>query len=161
VKNELDKAALSKAMLLSIKPRFASAILDGDKTIELRRREPKAHEGTLVLMYASQPTCAIVGAFILGKIVRLPIAEFWTTFGTQTGVSKETYEKYYAGLSFATGLRVEKTWRLAQPISLETMRRVWQDFHPPQSYRYLRPSRSDTTSTIGLDFGARTTCFGL
>jgi predicted transcriptional regulator len=148
-----------RAMLLSIKPHFAQAILDGSKTIELRRQEPKIPPGTLVVMYASQPTSALVGTFVLEEIVRLSVTGFWKKFGHRTGIDKGVYETYYLGRENAIGLSIGASWKLHQEVPLKKMRGIWQNFHPPQSYRYLKPSMEEPA--IGLKFGSQTARFGL
>jgi predicted transcriptional regulator len=47
--------------LISIRPGYANAILDGTKTIELRRRVPELVSGTRLWIYATRPTAAVVG----------------------------------------------------------------------------------------------------
>jgi predicted transcriptional regulator len=51
----------ARTLLLSLRPRFADAILAGAKTVELRRRPINARPGTAILLYASRPMMAIVG----------------------------------------------------------------------------------------------------
>jgi hypothetical protein len=49
-------------VLVSIRPNFASKILDGDKTVELRRKFPEVGAmGMTALIYSSSPVSAIVG----------------------------------------------------------------------------------------------------
>ena len=50
-----------RTLLLSLRPRFAQAILSGAKTVEVRRRPVNAPPQTPIILYASSPTMAIVG----------------------------------------------------------------------------------------------------
>ncbi len=131
----------SKALLLSIHPCYTALILARKKTIELRKRQPRVPAGTLVVMYASSPTCALVGAFVLRGIVSERPAELWADHGPQTGVSRDVFERYYAGREQAFGLLVGDVMPLEEQVSLAALRRRWRGFHPPQSYRYLHPTR--------------------
>jgi predicted transcriptional regulator len=53
--------------VFSIKPYFADAILDGSKTVELRKVAPK-RPVERVWIYATAPVMRIVGHFIPGQI---------------------------------------------------------------------------------------------
>ncbi|MFJ9612884.1 ASCH domain-containing protein [Streptomyces noursei] len=66
-------------MLLSLYPRFATAILAGAKKVEVRRQRVAAPPGTTVVLYATAPTMALVG---LARIVAISIGspqEVWRT----------------------------------------------------------------------------------
>lgn len=143
----------SKTLLLSIQPRFAELILAGSKTVELRKRPPLLPTGSLVVMYASSPTRALVGAFVLDGIVAMKPAKLWRRLGTQTGVTRETYERYYAGREQAYGLLITDVVPFERAVSLTALRERWGKFHPPQSYRYLRSVRSGDTLSLALPGG--------
>ncbi len=149
----------AKALLLSIHPRYTELILAGSKTIELRKRQPRVPSGTLVVMYASQPTCALVGAFVLRGVVNRPPTKLWSEHGSQTGVSKETFERYYADHECAYGLLVGEVMPVEHEVSLATLRRRWRGFHPPQSYRYLDLVR--TEESLELRFSTETAYLAL
>src|SRR5690606_31365518 len=111
----------SKALLLSIRPEYTDLILARSKTIELRRRPPRVGPGTLVVMYASQPICALVGAFILEEVIARPPAKLWADFGTQTGVTRQRFMQYFADRDVAFGLRIGDVWPLDTKISLDLL----------------------------------------
>lgn len=145
--------SLSKALLLSIRPCYTDLILAGVKTIELRKRQPRVPAGTLVVMYASYPTCAIVGAFVLRGIIHHAPAELWIEHGPQLGVSKDVFERYYANHDQAFGLLVGDVMPLEHNVGLATLRKQWGGFQPPQSYRYLHPAH--TPHGLRLQFPGR------
>jgi predicted transcriptional regulator len=150
---------LSKVLLLSIRPRYTELILSGKKTIELRKRRPNVPPGTLVVMYASQPVCAIVGTFVLGGIVSDRPAALWTNHGAQAGISKDLFEQYYERHECAFGLLIQDVRSLENEVGLAALRKCWDGFHPPQSYRYLRPAR--TSQSLRLQFSNETTHLSL
>ncbi len=55
-------------LFLSIHPRYVEAILDGRKTVELRKRMPRAEIGTQLVIYASMPKCAVVASAVIDRI---------------------------------------------------------------------------------------------
>jgi len=132
-----------RSILLSIKPRFAEAILDGTKTIELRRTPPRLYVPTDVLLYASQPTSAIVGTCQVTDILCHSTLGLWRLIGSQTAVTYDEYRAYFNGSARAYGLVLTAPRRLDTVVSLPTLRKTWDRFHPPQSFRYLTRSSSD------------------
>lgn len=131
-----------KALLLSLRPRYAELILAGDKTIELRKQRPRVPPGTLVVMYASQPVCAIVGTFVLRDIVAEAPEALWAKHGAQSGITKALFDQYYAGHDRGFGLLINDARPLSSEVSLAVLRERWHGFHPPQSYRYIHPTRT-------------------
>jgi predicted transcriptional regulator len=127
------------AVLLSVKPRFADAILSGNKTAEVRRRSFDARPGAAVVLYASTPTKAIVGTARLSHAVSMPPAEAWQCYGETTGITREEFDAYLLGVSTAVLLLLRNPQRLNEPISLEELRSDVGRFQPPQSYRYIAP----------------------
>ena len=80
-----------RMLVLSLKPRFAEAILSGNKTIELRRVEPRIAVPTRALIYASTPTRSLIGQCVVHKVLRLPLATLWQRFGTHTALTHREY----------------------------------------------------------------------
>jgi predicted transcriptional regulator len=66
-----------RTLLLSLRPRFADTILSGAKTVELRRRPINAQPHTPIILYASNPTMAIVGTARLGEVHAHTPAAAW------------------------------------------------------------------------------------
>lgn len=145
-------------VLAGHRPRYTELILAGEKTVELRKRRPLVPPGSMVVMYASHPTCAIVGAFVLERIVSLQPAKLWRAHGSQTGVSQEVFNRYYENSDQAFGLVVGEVMPLEHQVTLDALRRLWSGFHPPQSYRYLHRGR---TRSVNLRFSDRTEYFTL
>ncbi|KOG90187.1 hypothetical protein ADK38_10105 [Streptomyces varsoviensis] len=130
--NELDRA-----MLLSVHPRFATAILAGSKTVEVRRQRVAAPRGTTVVLYATSPTMALVG---LARIAAVSVGsprEVWRAHRSRTGISRGEFDAYMSGATQASGLTLEAPQPFDEPVPLSALRAAGT-FHPPQSYRYLQ-----------------------
>ena len=128
-------APSDRVLLLSIRPRFADAILSGTKTVELRRRPIKASPGTLVILYASTPTMAVVGTARLRKTVVCGPDTAWRSYRSSLGLARHEFDAYLEG-NRACLLLLEDVSSLEDPISLQDLREDC-DFWPPQSYRYV------------------------
>lgn len=125
------------AILLSLRPRFAQAILDGTKTVEVRRRPIRAPRGTILVLYASSPTMAILGTAELGAVnVRHPDVA-WKEYENDLGLSREEFTTYLNGSDSAHLIHVWKPRRLNEPIPLSCLRASASGFKPPQSFRYI------------------------
>ena len=125
------------AMWLSVKPEFAFKILDGIKNVELRRQIPRFEPGGLVILYATSPKKAIVGAFRLDCVEIDKPSVLWSRLSKYVGLDKKRYEQYFDGSDRAVGLHIGNRWRLESPVLLDEIRESWPDFMPPQSYRYI------------------------
>ena len=128
-----------RALLVSLRPRFAHALLAGDKTVELRRVPPSVECGTLVLMYSSSPERQLVGTARVSHVAVATPDEIWECHGTQTGLSRSEYDKYFAGTNRAVAIVIQDPVRLGRPRPLAELRRRWDGFRPPQSFRYVEP----------------------
>ncbi|MFD5319202.1 ASCH domain-containing protein [Streptomyces sp. NPDC127098] len=124
-------------MLLSVHPRFATAILDGSKTVEVRRQRVAAPPGTVVLLYATAPTMAVVGTVRIASVQVAPPRQVWSAHRARTGISRREYNEYMSGATMASGLALEDPSSFSEPVPLSDLRAVGA-FHPPQSYRYLK-----------------------
>lgn len=127
----------TRALVLSLKPRFAEAILDGNKTVELRRVMPRITIPTLALLYATGPTRSLVGTCIVHSVARLPTGELWQRHGTKTALTRPEFDAYLANRNEGVALFLEQPNRLPTPIPLQALRRA-DNFRPPQSLAYVR-----------------------
>jgi predicted transcriptional regulator len=125
-----------RALLLSVRPRFASSILDGTKTAEIRRQRPAVHPGTLVIIYSTKPVGAIVGTARISGISHGNPADMWKQHQACTGIDKAEFDTYLSGAETAFVLLLQNAQRLEPLLTLEQIRAA-TTFQPPQSYRYL------------------------
>lgn len=126
-----------RAVLLSIKPKYADLILDGKKRVELRRSWPGNDIGVMIL-YSSAPVQKLVGVAYIDKLERRDVDGLWALseeFGG--GVTRDELDDYFAGKKTAFGILIARTERANRPISPKD---VFPDFVPPQSFQYLSPN---------------------
>ncbi|MFD9735734.1 hypothetical protein [Umezawaea sp. NPDC059074] len=125
-----------RPLLLSLRPRFADAILDRSKTVELRRTRIAAPAGTQLILYSSTPVMAVVGvATLMDRDVDTP-ARIWRRYRTKMGLSRAEFDQYFEGADLATAVVVGNATRLVDAHTLAYLRSQ-TGFHPPQSFRYL------------------------
>jgi predicted transcriptional regulator len=132
--------------LISIKPRFAEAILSGSKTVELRRRIPSLSLNTRLWIYATRPVAAVVGSAIVERIERGCPEKMWAAYGQRTHVSYEDYLHYFGGSAEAVCLFLVNIERRA-PVSIDQLKRIRKGFHPPQVMNKLSAEEASSIAT--------------
>lgn len=123
-----------RALLLSVKPQYADLILDGRKTVELRRTLPALLAGASIVLYGSSPARAILGTATLVAVECETPAQLWKSVGHLTGIGFEQFAAYFANTSVAYGLRLTAP-RPCEPLPLQELRQ--HGLEPAQSWRYL------------------------
>jgi predicted transcriptional regulator len=133
--NDLDE------ILISLKPKYADHVFEGTKTVELRRRRLKVRPGTRIWIYATAPTAAIRGYASLVRVEAGSPLQIWKSLGNQTGLSKIEFEAYFKSCRTAYGLLLVDVMEMENALTLDQIRDVVTDFHPPQFYCYLNGNR--------------------
>jgi predicted transcriptional regulator len=127
----------SRNVLVSIRPIYASRILSGKKTVELRRRFPEVGViGGVALIYSSSPVQAIVGYAHIKRVLKLPIREIWAKHGESSCISKTEFDRYFSNLEIGFAVLLEGAKPLKRQVNLACLVDQF-GVVPPQSYRYV------------------------
>ncbi len=126
---------MSTSALLSIRPEFAEAILDGRKTYELRRRLFARDDVERIVLYASSPTQRVVGEFSVDRILALEPDKLWSMTSRVAAVPREFFDTYFEGRRLGFAVKVGKARRYGRP---KTLKESCGLTRPPQSFCYLR-----------------------
>lgn len=121
-------------ILLSVKPRFAEAILAGQKTFEFRRALFRRSDVKTVVLYASSPTCQVVGEFTIEEVLSLALEALWESTRSGGAIDRHYFDRYFHGRATGYALKVKRPRRYRRPLCLQA------DFgieRPPQSFCYL------------------------
>jgi len=130
------------AILLSVRPRFARALLDGTKKVEIRRRFPGHISGAVAYIYSTKPDCAILGTVYIRRIERILSNEVWHRYQGIIGVGEEAISAYLEGVTTASVLRISKPIKWDTPMPLCVLQDTF-DLRPVQSFRYLSDDKHD------------------
>ena len=139
---------MTRAVLLSLKPRFAEAILDGSKTLELRRRFPILPKGTVFFLYATSPLRSLVGTATLVQTTPLPPHKINSPLLAKLRLEHAEALDYLKGTNVGTLLELQQPERFWRPIELDSMRKQL-GLEPMQSYRYLEDATSNALKALG------------
>ena len=131
-----------KSVLLSVRPHFAEALLEGSKTADVRRRFPTLHAGTRIYIYSSSHVGAVLGTVDLETVDRDDVCKLWSRHRDRIGISKDDFLNYIEGVRKPAVLIVEnpRCWKGAMPRSI--LQEVL-GLKPPQSFRYLNESQCE------------------
>ena len=129
----MDDSTDRRVALLSIRPQFAAAILDGGKQVEFRRRAPSSATSH-VIVYATAPIKRIVGWFRVEAFEVGSPSVLWERFGDVGGIEAADFARYFDACDWGTAIRVADVSRVEPPAPIEA---VGADVCPPQSFRYI------------------------
>jgi len=105
---ESSEQPSGRAVLLSIKPKYADLILAGTKRVELRRSWPSNDVGVMVL-YSSAPIQKLVGVAFIDRIEECDFESLWTLANTNGGgVTYEELKAYTKGKKTAFGVMINR-----------------------------------------------------
>lgn len=120
-------------VILSIKPVYANAILEGVKTVEFRKRVFKKNVDKIYI-YSSSPTKMIVGYFTFSNIVEDTPENLWKTFQKVGGINKDDFFEYYKETEKGFGIVIKEVVKFeSEKDPIEFI----ENFTAPQSYVYL------------------------
>lgn len=121
-------------VLMSIKPKYAQAILSGEKKMELRRCIPRIKPRDIIVFYESSPIQRITFYCEISEIIIMPPKELWNRYNSILGIAKEDYDKYFSNRSIAYGIMLQKANIFSAQIKISD---VSQRLSVPQNFRYI------------------------
>lgn len=139
-KMELDP---DRMIVLSLRPRFAEAILAGDKTVELRRTEPKIETPTLALLYAASPVRSLIGTCIITSVWSADLGDIWQRHRQEVGLPYREFQQYFKGVDKGTALALIQPQEFSRWVPLQDLRARREGFRPPQSFAYVDTKTGD------------------
>jgi predicted transcriptional regulator len=126
-----------RAVLLSIKPKYADLVLSGAKRVEFRRSWA-AQDVSVIVLYSSAPIQKIVGIVEVDEVVVASPTALWKTCKERGGsLTRDELRSYFTGKSQGVAVLLGKVFKFAKHVEPG---RVISNFVPPQSFRYLNES---------------------
>jgi predicted transcriptional regulator len=124
-------------VLVSIRPIYATKILNGLKTVELRRRFPRATTcGAMAMIYSSSPVQAIVGFARIKEVLHLPVSGIWRDYGAAACIARDQFDEYFSGRNHGFAILLDDVRALRRQVKVVDMKKNF-GIVPPQSFRYL------------------------
>jgi len=120
-------------ILLSIKPRFAEAIMNETKQYEFRRAIFKNINVRKVYVYSTSPVQKIVGAFTIGEIIEDRPNALWKRLGKYSALDREEFFGYFEGCEKGFAIGIKDVDSFSHPVDPRDLN---PNFFPPQSFCY-------------------------
>ena len=120
-------------VLLAIKPEFVERIFSGEKKFEFRRRIARRAVDKIVI-YATRPVCAVVGAVDVCGIISGTPDNVWARTCNAAGIDRGFFDSYFSGCDMAYAYRLGQVVRFDVPRPLS-------DFGvrtAPQGFVYIK-----------------------
>jgi type I restriction enzyme S subunit len=121
-------------VLLSVKPKYAQAILSGEKKYEFRRTIFKRKDVQKVYVYCNSTEKKIVASFEVGEIVQGTPKEVWKACQTLGGIAEQDFFRYFEGRQRAYAIHIVGLRKFEYPLDPFTL---MGNFRPPQSFCYV------------------------
>jgi len=133
---EFSNAPNGSAILLSVKPKFASLIAEGSKLVELRRTVPAQTVGTIAI-YSSSPVQAIVALAEVKETIEASLSKLWSIAKDNGGgLTRAELSAYFDSKKTGFAIMLHNVRVYAKPVKPE---KIFKSFSAPQSFRYLTP----------------------
>ena len=123
--------------LFSLHPRFAEAILAGEKTVELRRRQVHISKGACIWFYASTPSKALLGRAWVEAVSTGSPREQWCCFSQSVALGEDEYLGQFSECEVVCAIQLCRMERFRCPLPLGDIRSLIPAFYPPQSYCWI------------------------
>lgn len=127
----------NRVLLISVKPEFANKIMEGSKTIELRKSAPKTEKGDIIVIYSTMPEKAVLGIGTVGEIIKSSPEDIWSNYSDRLGIDKIRFDQYYSGHKSAIGIAINNIRKFREKVPLSIMKERFPRFSPPQTFRYM------------------------
>jgi len=125
---------------ISLKPQFLQRILDGSKTVELRRRRLYLAPNTQLWLYSTLPTGSFIAVASIGCIHHGTPQAVWKRYSQKTGLSRAEYYSYAEGATWVTAIELARVTQLVRAVPLSEIRTHSKRFQPPQCIVALEES---------------------
>jgi predicted transcriptional regulator len=122
-------------VILSIKPEYVEKIVTGEKQYEFRKIIFRNKQIRTVYIYVTAPTKKIIGSFTIGELIEDHPKKLWTKLWNVSGMNKQDFFTYFTNKEKGFAIEIKELHLFDIPIDPHE---VISDFHPPQSFSYLR-----------------------
>lgn len=126
-----------RAILLSIKPKYADLILAGEKRVEFRRVWAAEKVG-LIAIYASAPVQRIIALVNVDEVVYASPTRLWAYCTNKGGgLTRNELKSYFDGKANGYAVMIGNVRRMKKAVDPHSL---FTNFSAPQSFRYLTMS---------------------
>lgn len=129
-----------KYAVISIKPEYVEAIIEGCKTYELRRRRPSLSHGDKLIIYETSPGKKVMAVAEVDRIMGAEIDSLWEKVKGHCAVGYTDFLNYFSGCDIGYALKLKNIVTYRNPYTLEDLREYMPQYNPPQFFHFLNES---------------------
>lgn len=123
------------SVLLSVKPKYVTEMIQGNKKYEFRRSIWRANKKIRkVYIYSSSPIKKIIGIFTIKDIIEDNPSNLWIKFGEFSGIREDEFFSYFKSSKKAFAIEIDTIEVFKKPIDPF---QEFSSFKPPQSFYYI------------------------
>jgi len=124
-------------ILISVEGSYVKAILEGQKTVELRRRAIRIDTGSLVWIYSKLPRGSVELVCETAKVVAAPPAQLWRMYRSTVAIAYADFREYFRGTNKGHAIVFGRIWALEPAVGLNALRELVKAFQTPQFFKKL------------------------
>ncbi len=128
-----------QTLLMSLKPEFAELILQGRKTVELRRKFSKKYEGATIVFYITQPVQQFMFTATITQVDHSQKKYLWSMYKQECGITQAGFEHYFSGADYGYAILLSNVKLIPNQLDLEHAKNIYPQLRPPQSFQRLEP----------------------
>ena len=128
-----------QTLLMSLKPEFAEPIIQGRKTVELRRKFSKKYEGATIVFYITRPVQQFMFTATITEVDHSQTKCLWNMYEEECGISQAAFDQYFSGTDHGYAIRLSNVKLVPNQLVLEHAKEVCPQLRPPQSFQRLEP----------------------
>ena len=134
----MNGISTQNSLVLSVRPRYASAILNGQKSVEIRRQFSTKWQGSKALIYATAPASRLVGECLIDEVVTGSPMDIWKRYQDRIGCVRSEYEEYSSHRTLVSALLLKDVRQFREPLQRSRMEHILgAALKPPQSFASL------------------------
>ena len=127
--------SLDDGIVLSIKPKYAEAILNGKKKVEIRTKFDMGLLGSTVAIYSTSPQKAVVGQAKISYVLKDHPKIIWKKYSAQINCTEQEYDNYTLPHEQVYAILLDEIRPFKQEVFLSQLSFLTKnDLKPPQSY---------------------------
>ncbi len=131
--------ANEQTLLMSLRPEFVEPILQGRKTVELRRKFSKKYEGAMIIFYITRPVQQFMFTATITQVDHRQKKCLWNVYQQKCGISQVAFEQYFSGVDHGYAIKLSNVKDVPNQLLLERAKNIYPQLRPPQSFQSLEP----------------------
>lgn len=126
---------VNDGVVLSIREKYAKAVMQGKKKIELRKRFADRWVGRSASVYCAGGSGSLLGTVTIQNVTKAHPEEVWLQYGPDLECSRSEFDHYVGDRTSIFALELADPIPYQSPLPLSQLSHLLgQTLHPPQSY---------------------------